>query len=39
MLKEANEEACLEGVPVGKRHRDFEGIADEADETVSHGNE
>ena len=39
MLKEANEEACLEGVVVAERHCDFERIADETNEAVSHGNE
>lgn len=39
MLKETNEEARLEGAAVGERHGDFERVADEADEAVSHCNQ
>lgn len=36
MLKEADEEARLEGGAVAEGHGDFERVADEADEAVSH---
>ncbi len=39
MLKETDEEARLEGGAIAERHGDFERVADEANEAVSHGNQ
>ena len=39
MLTETNEETCLEGVVITKRHGDFKRIADETNKTVSHGHQ